>query len=118
MSCLFNSFSRFISKTPNEIRQQICDYLALDIIGNDIEMRPSMIAKLDGLTLEEYIKRMRQHHTWGGALEILAFVNIYNLNVNVINIRDRDGKKIEFVNPNNTKTIEITWSGGHYEPRI
>jgi hypothetical protein len=117
MSCLFNSFSKFVDKTPDKIRQEICDFLALDIIGDDIDMRPSMIAKLDGLTLEEYIRRMRQPHTWGGALEIAGFVNIYNLNVNVINIRDRSGKKIEFVNPNNTKTIEVTWNGGHYEPK-
>ena len=127
MSCLFNSLSRFTpGVSSSELRTKICDYLAKDSLGelnipntcsvesNDI--KPSDVAKLEGMTLEQYITKMRLPSTWGGALEIAAFIRLYNMNVEVINIRDRNSKSIDFVVPGNTKKVRISWNGGHYEP--
>jgi len=76
------------------------------------------------LSLEHtnYISHMRNPRTWGGAIEIQAACNIWHTRIIVYNIRDRGGEKIEFLPvhscPSTSKfdTMEITWSGGHYEP--
>jgi hypothetical protein len=65
-----------------------------------------------------YIQNMRQTSTWGGAIEIQAACNIWNISIIVENIRSREKGKIHFIpiNGNFNKTISVTWSGGHYEP--
>ena len=130
MSCLFNSLS---SLTPGidslSLRNKICDFLLLDKfekikLEEDVplcaaetdELKPSMVAELEGMTLAHYVDKMRNTNTWGGALEIISYVYLYNTNVSVVNIRDRSTKDIEFVLEGNSKTIKISWNGGHYEP--
>ena len=112
MSCLFNSLSYFINEDSFKIRQTICDYLQ--------ENKPI----IDGLDTTEviafennnYIANMRSASTWGGAIEIQSACNIWNLRINVSN--HRDGGNIEFIpiHGNYEKTINIYWTGGHYEP--
>lgn len=127
MSCLFNSLSRFTpGVSSNDLRQKICDYLSKDSLEQfnipntcsveSNEIKPSDVAKLEEMTLEKYISKMRLPSTWGGALEIAAFVRLYNMNVEVVNIRDRGGKPIDFIVPGNTIKVKISWNGGHYEP--
>jgi hypothetical protein len=114
MSCLFNSLSYFIKKDSNYIRQKICDYLEQN--NNIIEgLDTKFILSLDN---KNYIKRMRMNETWGGAIEIQAACNIWNLRIIIHNIRDnKKNKMIEFVPVNNdyTYTIHLSWSGNHYE---
>ena len=115
MSCLFNSLSRFIPESSFDIRQKICNYLeANHKIIDGIETK-------DVLTMEStnYIQHMRKTSTWGGAIEIQAACNIWNMSINVHNIRS-EGGKINFVpiTSESLKTINITWNGGHYEPQI
>lgn len=116
MSCLFNSLSAFIKKDSNSIRQEICNYLENNekIIDG---LNTCDILKLES---ENYIQRMRLQSTWGGAIEIQAACNIWNLSIIVKDIRSTPNKNIEFIPISNTfsKTIHITWSGGHYEPLI
>jgi len=115
MSCLFNSMSHFFPEDSNTIRQRICDYL---------ERGGSIIEGLDTnliLSFERpnYVAHMRSSSTWGGAIEIQAACKIWNTKIVVHNIRDRNGSKINFApfdNDNCEKCINITWSGGHYEP--
>ena len=118
MSCLFNSLSYFVSIDPHKLRQEICDYL---------QQNKPIIDGLDTntiLKMEEsnYIHKMRQSTTQGGAIEIQVACNIWNMCINVINIRDNHNNNnkniIEFipVNKKIDKTFKITWSGGHYEP--
>ena len=114
MSCLFNSLSYFIKDTSFNIRQRICDYLQ--------QNKPI----LDGLETHEilkfessdYISSMRSTSTWGGAIEIQAACNIWNVRINVSNYRDRTQKIIEFIPIHGViqDTICIYWTGGHYEP--
>ncbi len=117
MSCLFNSLSYFINEESYKIRQQICDYLKANkpiIEGLDT----SEVIKFENTNLESYIENMRLTTTWGGAIEIQCACNIWNIQINVSNYRDNNNKVIEFIplNGNNTKTIGIYWTGGHYEP--
>jgi hypothetical protein len=118
MSCLFDSLSYFIQEDSFKIRQMICDYLE--------ENKPIM----DGIETHEilglennddansYIESMRLASTLGGAIEIQAACNIWNLQINVSNYRDQNSNIIEIlpVKGNCEKTIHIYWNGGHYEP--
>jgi len=127
MSCLFNSLSHFTPGVSSmELRQKICDYLLQDNLGKynipgtcsieESDIKPSDVSKIEGMTLEQYVAKMRSPSTWGGALEIAAFIRLYNKNVEVINIRDKNSKSIEFVVSGNTTKVRISWNGGHYEP--
>ena len=114
MSCLFNSLSYFIPETSLNIRQQICNYLeANNTIIDGIETKDIL-----NMESKDYIQSMRNQSTWGGAIEIQAACNIWKMGINVHDIRG--GKKgiICFI-PVVTEvlqTINISWSGGHYEP--
>jgi prephenate dehydratase len=117
MSCLFNSFSYFFKQSSYDIRQSICNYLQENkpiIDGLDTHF----ILGLENSSANSYVSRMRATSTWGGAIEIQAACNIWNVQIIVHNIRDHNGNKINFLPINNKfkNTINITWSGGHYEP--
>lgn len=116
MSCLFNSISYFLDKDSNTIRQTICDYLESNKpIMEGIETK-QILLMLEG---DDYINHMRVTSTWGGAIEIQAACNIWNMDINVINIRDNTIKKIIEFKPvcgESLRHISITWNGGHYEP--
>ena len=93
MSCLFISLDYFVKETSYIVRQKICDYLE--------ENKPIMegldtkfILDMENLN---YITNMRNTSTWGGAIEIQAACNIWNLRINVSNYRDNNNKIIEFI---------------------
>jgi hypothetical protein len=114
MSCLFNSLSFFIQENSYNIRQKICDYLEENkpIIDG---LETSFILNLEN---PNYIRDMRITSTWGGAIEIQAASSIWNLRIIVKNYRNRGEKDIEFIplSQHYEKTIEVYWTGGHYEP--
>jgi len=114
MSCLFNSMNYFIKEGSNEIRQRICDYLRDNKPLID-GLETNKILEFEG---KNYIETMRSQSTWGGGIEIQAACNIWNLKIIVINYRNRGNKNIEFMPLHNNveKTIEVSWTGGHYEP--
>ena len=125
MSCLFNSLSYFVSENSSELRQKICNYLESNPNLMDNMSASQVIYFENGQNLKDYINNMRSTSTWGGAIEIKCFCNIYNKNVFVRNIRDHTSSIIEFIiNPKIIKNrfncdennFHITWSGGHYEP--
>ena len=114
MSCLFNSMSYFLKTDSTTIRQEICNYLENNnkiIDGLDTKEILNMESK-------NYVKNMRNTSTWGGAIEIQAACNIWNMSVIVHDIRNSRRDKITFlpINGKVNNTINITWSGGHYEP--
>ena len=113
MSCLFESLSHFINIDPNNIRQIICNYLENN--GNIIEgLDTKFILSLDG---NNYIENMRQSYTWGSAIEIQAACNIWNMQIDICNIRNNNNI-IECIPLNKiiSKKICITWNGNHFEP--
>jgi hypothetical protein len=116
MSCLFISLDYFIKENSYIVRQKICDYL---------ENNNTIIEGLDTkiiLDMENtnYVTSMRNPSTWGGAIEIQAACNIWNLRIIVKDIRQNNihNNVIEFIPINNCyeRSISIEWSGGHYEP--
>ena len=116
MSCLFNSLSHFINLDSYSIRQTICNYLENNrpiIDGIETEL----ILSLDS-SKDSYISNMRSTSTWGGAIEIQAACNIWNLRIIIINIRNNGNIPIEFIpiNNNYNYTIKLSWNGFHYEP--
>ena len=122
MSCLFNSLNYFIKENSFNIRQQICDYLHQNkpIIEG---LETHEILKFENNDINAYISSMRSPSTWGGAIEIQAACNIWNLRINVYNYRDfspnaENNKIIEFLPINGIikESINIYWNGGHYEP--
>lgn len=68
----------------------------------------------NGSSLKDYIARMRSTSTWGGGIEIRSFVNLYKINVEVVNIRDSSGRSIVFTTGTSPQTIKISWNGGHF----
>ena len=114
MSCLFNSLSYFLKEDSFNCRQKICDYLE----NNEKIMEDLDTREILNMESSNYIEGMRKTSTWGGAIEIQAACNIWNISVIVLDIRNNKNEKIIFVPVNGiiNKTINVTWSGGHYEP--
>jgi hypothetical protein len=117
MSCLFNSLQQFVPENSNQIRRVICDYLEQNrpiIDGLDTQF----ILRMDR---PDYVAQMRRNSTWGGAIEIQAACNIWNMSVHVFDIRRNRGAAdiIKFIPVVGEfdRVISVNWSGGHYTPR-
>ncbi len=121
MSCLFNSLSYFLNENSFQIRQKICDYLQENKPIIDGLETNDVLKFVDNNNCNNYISNMRLVTTWGGAVEIQSACNIWNLRINVSNFRnqnEQDNKIIEFIpiKEKYEKTIDIYWTGGHFEP--
>ncbi len=126
MSCLFNSLGRLLTKDPQALRQEICNYLEA---GSPVM---EGLNTVDILTMEAgdpktYIANMRRPQTWGGAIEIQAAAVLHSARIVVRNIRMQRArgrvvtqavKDIEFLPVTGTvgSTLTVSWNGGHYEP--
>jgi hypothetical protein len=118
MSCLFNSLGALIGEAPQAIRLRICDWLAADPPLQE-DLSASEVVQIEsGLLLSPYIARMRSPATWGGAIEIRAFVKLWKRPVRIFVLRTR--RWIEFPLETGVDAAgpecKISWTGGHYEP--
>lgn len=117
MSCLFRSLARFLPKEigPNKLRIIICNYLSKNPKLID-DLKANQIIKWEnGMNLEQYIRRMRMNSSWGGAIEIRAFCDIFKRNVIIWSIPNK--KFIEFISRyENDHFDKLYWNGYHYEP--
>ena len=115
MSCLFDSLSRWIPKGGNEIRQMVCDYLEAD----NMIMEGMRTAEILMTESPYYIEWMRLNTTMGGAIELQAVCNIWNVSVIVHNIQHEGAQDMEFLpvcaDADVETIIHLTWDGGHYE---
>ena len=112
MSCLFNSFSKIVGEDSPSIRARICDWLATDPALME-DLSASTVALVEsGKPLDTYVMQMRHMNTWGGAIEIRAFVQLWKRPVKVWAIRQR--RWIEFPCAEGEE-CRISWTGGHYE---
>lgn len=111
MSCLFDSLSRFLLINSFQLRQHICNYLENDPSLYDEIKASDWIFWEYNTNLNNYVRNMRQHHIWGGGIEIKSFCNIYNVQVNV----HLQYKTISFY-PNSfiDKIININYTGNHF----
>ena len=117
MSCLFDSLSYFFKINSDMTRQKICDYLENNEKIMD-GMETSFILSLDSSSPQEYIRNMRLSHVWGGAIEIKAACNLWNIKIIVHNKRNQPNTVIEFLPINSECNIRINleWTGNHYQP--
>jgi len=118
MSCLFNSLGRLLAQDPQGLRQEICNYLAAGSPIMDGMATADVLTLESGLPAEPYIARMRLSQTWGGAIEIQACACLHSARILVKNLRNHGQKDMEFLplSGSVTKTLTVSWNGGHYEP--
>lgn len=115
MSCLFRSlasYHKYIDQ--NDMRQIVCDHLDTNPIFNG--KSAADIVKWESNTqLVDYIHNMRKVSTWGGAIEIKSYADLFQTSVAVH--MPRGGGIVHFL-PTTTplKYIQIYWNGSHYEP--
>lgn len=119
MSCLFRSLSAFVSSVDEDgLRRIICNYLEQNPkIMDDLSLQD--ILHVDGVHTLDYVNNMRDPSTWGSALEIRAFCEIYQVGV-VVRIlptgRDVVFKPFSLENATCLNAVMIGWTGNHYEP--
>ena len=80
MSCLFDTLSVFLKKPTSTIRAEICDYLATN---------PVLLDGIDTITILNdplYVIKMRDSLTWGGAIELRAASQLWQLHIFVHHI--------------------------------
>lgn len=116
MSCLFNTLSKFISLSSNDLRENICNYLQNNpILYDDMRAEDAIMWSNEGYKdINQYISMMRRTSTWGGAIEIKSFCNMYHTKVTV---NGRNGReRVEFlpIIKSSSNDININWNGGHY----
>lgn len=121
MSCLFRSLAVFVCGVGEDaLRHIICDYLEKNpMIMDDLSLRD--VLSTEGVDAEDYVRSMRDRSTWGGAVEIKAFCEIYQVGV-VVRIR-RTGKEVLFrpscsAGASRIQAVVVEWQGAHYEPVV
>lgn len=119
MSCLFRSLSAFVQDVDeNELRHKICNYLESNpSLMDDLSLKD--ILHVEGMETTDYVRSMRHSSTWGGAIEIKAFCEMYRVGV-VVHIRQTQ-KEVIFKPSGmeeavSMQAVMIEWQGAHYEP--
>lgn len=86
-------------------------------IVNYIEnfMKDDIYIYFPNITPSEYIKNMRKKTTYGGNLEIVAFSQLYNLNVWIYDIDRRNTLLIENNNSQNVIFLLFYKDMEHYD---
>lgn len=116
MSCLFHSLSSYLQGIDeNDLRQRICNYLETNpSLMDDLSFRDLLLT--EDIHDKDYIRSMREQSTWGGALEIKAFCEIFQTAVEVRILST--GKSILFLPQNHPcpSRVRIEWQGNHYIP--
>lgn len=118
MSCLFDSLSTFTTHSSAQLREHIVAYLSTNPTLMDNTSFQNIL-EWDSVDFQQYIGSMRQSNTWGGAIEIKAFVNMFKVNV-FVHIPHQQRRVVEFVYDQSQKdgypTVHILWTGNHFVP--
>lgn len=119
MSCLFRSLAVFVdSIQEDDLRHIICNYLEKNPkLMDDLSLKD--ILHVEGMETADYVRSMRDRSTWGGAIEIKAFCEIYQVGV-VVRVRHTQKniifKPSSLENATCLRAVQIEWQGAHYEP--
>ena len=106
-------------ESSDVLRQRVCNFIAREekIKGDPISMY--VIGEFNARHVSDYVSKMRSTSTWGGMIEIKAFCALTKWKVVVHDIRGGHHGKQYACEPSDhrySRTIDVTWSGGHYEP--
>lgn len=118
-SCLFRSFSNYVNENHLKIREKIVAYENRNMrqLISPIITQLVLSEQIQIQSFDDYIRVMKDKKTYGGQAEIIAFVNLYNKNIAIIDI-ETDYVNI-FMNPNNqpSETIFLLFNRNikHYD---
>ena len=121
MSCLFDSLSNAVEGYDGAgLRSRICDFL--DSEGQELIPGHGLLDLIraewpDCGSVQEYTARMRLCTSWGGAVEIRAFVLLFGMavDVEVTEVGNTDRTIAFLAGPGSTRRCVLQWNGGHYE---
>ena len=127
MSCLFDSLTKLLEYEfqgfhhDTKLRDIVCDYIRER--PNDKIDGCKISEWLDLITMDEfgsqidksdYVNRMRNNSTWGGAPEMSIISKLFNVEIHVVYKNETISKFVCCDEPNSI--LRISWTGGHYEP--
>ena len=88
MSCLFISLGKLLRLDPDQLRNDICDFMISNhqIEWNGTKLRDwiKMVAGDTYKSYNRYVNEMRNKFEWGGAPEIAVCCMMYNISVEVL----------------------------------
>jgi ubiquitin thioesterase OTU1 len=113
-SCLFSSISYLINKNDfNENTSLMFRLAAVDYIKNNDKYTSDFL----GMDKEEYMKKMEDPTSWGGAIEIKIFSDILKTQIASLDIQS--GRVDIFGETENyTQRIYVLYNGIHYDPLV
>jgi len=115
MSCLFNSLAPAVNIHPTKLRELIVDYLKTNPNLLDNVSAKDIILWTEGVDFDKYLDRMNNTSTWGGAIEIRAYCELFRINVVVHVLYTRKEFEIKSSQPT-LLTTHISYTGNHFEP--
>jgi len=122
MSCLFNSLTVLLKpeleqQKINNLRTAVVNYLEAN---PDIKIADTSLKEwIEMIKLTEsnphYLQTMRCSSTWGGAMEIIAVAQMFQVRIHVL----RHGQPVAVFKPADGPVkaeLLLNWSGAHYTP--
>lgn len=116
MSCLFYSLGPSVGLPAEVLRKRIVDYLKTNPIILDDITAADVIKWTEGSNLERYTNRMYNNGAWGGAIEIRAFCELFQVTVCVHVLYTNKQFTVEPSTTTSRKTVHISYNGSHFEP--
>jgi len=113
MSCLFRALGNAVGLNENTMRMEIVDFLKTNppLMGEDATA-VDIVNWTDSCSLGEYTKHMSKNSTWGGAMEIRAFCQMYRAQVAV----HYNNRKILFEpHCKPIRNYHLEYTGNHFE---
>ncbi len=113
MSCLFDVLSVHVGMTSIKLRLLICEHLETNPIFMHTIRADDVIQWEANTNRSLYIEKMMLSSTWGGAIEIKCFCDIFGKSVVV----HTQGRSIEFVTNVQVEPdfhIHLIYDGSHY----
>ena len=112
-SCLFSSIGylvdtkNFSETTSMQYRQLLVNYLDETTIPDGILELPK----------EEYIKSIQNPNTWGGAIELKLFSDLYQVEIASVDVQS-NRVDIFGQDKNYPQRIYVIYNGVHYDPLV
>ncbi len=115
MSCLFNSLAPAVNLHPEVLRKAIAAYLKTDPELLDDIKATDIIAWTEGRSLQDYADRMANPGVWGGAIELKAFCELFDMDV-VVHVSYTATEFTVESSKMPRRVVHISYTGSHFEP--
>jgi hypothetical protein len=114
MSCLFEALAPRVNMTHTSLRKLLIAYIGTNPTLMDDLSTSEIIELSGGGTILDYITFMESTYSWGGAIEIKAFADLFRFNV-IIKVLYTGKEFIVKSKFDSVKTITLTYTGNHFE---